>query len=128
MTNVFKKYVSFYRDDFKLVGILFNHGRSLLNKKGYQEINLSVRIQLSSRFPDLSLERVNAIQDGAKSIKKGSSHFTGERCFDFQEEVVVIPVSIRHSLYHLDLIVHPFQYAGIESVCCTGYYPAHISL
>lgn len=33
-------------------------------------MNLPVRIQLSSRSPDLSLERVNAIQDGAKSIKK----------------------------------------------------------
>ena len=62
MTNVFKKYVYFYRDDFKLVGILFNHGRSLLNKKSYQEINLPVRIQLSSRSPDLSLERVNAFR------------------------------------------------------------------
>lgn len=70
MTNVFKKYVSFYRDDFKLLGMLFNHGRSLLNKKGYQEINLLVRIQLSSHSPDLSLERANAIQDGSKSIKK----------------------------------------------------------
>ncbi|MGQ5745042.1 hypothetical protein ACUNJC_23940, partial [Serratia sp. IR-2025] len=28
--------------------------------------------------------------------KKGSSRFTGERCFDFQEEVSVIPVSIGH--------------------------------
>ena len=65
MMNVFKKYIYFYRDDFKLVGILFNHGRSLLNKKSYQEINLPVRIQLSSRSPDLSLERVNAIQDGS---------------------------------------------------------------
>ena len=54
----------FYRDDFKLVGILFNHGRSLLNKKGYQEINLPVRIQLSSRSPDLSLERVNTFRTG----------------------------------------------------------------
>ncbi len=70
MTNIFKKYVSFYRDDFKFVGVLFNHGRSLLNIKGYQEINLLVRIQLSSRYPDLSLERVNAIQDGSMSIKK----------------------------------------------------------
>ena len=70
MTNIFKKYVSFYRDDFKFVGVLFNHGRSLLNIKGYQEINLLVRIQLSSRSPDLSLERANAIQDGSKSIKK----------------------------------------------------------
>lgn len=69
MTNIFKKYVSFYRDDFKFVGGLFNHGRSLLNIKGYQEINLLVRIQLSSRSPDLSLERANAIHDGAKSIK-----------------------------------------------------------
>lgn len=43
----------------------------------------------------------------------GSSRFTGERCFYFQEEVVVIPVSVCHSLYHFDLIVHPFQYAGI---------------
>ncbi len=70
MTNIFKKYVSFYRDDFKLLGMLFNHGRSLLNKKGYQEINLLVRIQLSSHSPDLSRERANAIQDGSKSIKK----------------------------------------------------------
>ena len=70
MTNIFKKYVSFYRDDFKFVGVLFNHGRSLLNIKGCQEINLLVRIQLSSRSPDLSLERANAIQDGSKSIKK----------------------------------------------------------
>lgn len=69
MTNIFKKYVSFYRDDFKFVGVLFNHGRSLLNKKGYQEINLLVRIQLSSRSPDLSLESANAIQDGSMSIK-----------------------------------------------------------
>lgn len=69
MTNVFKKYVSFYRDDFKLVGILFNHGRSLLNKKSYQEINLPVRIQLSSRSPDLSLERVNAFRDGSIDTK-----------------------------------------------------------
>lgn len=69
MTNIFKKYVSFYRDDFKFVGVLFNHSRSLLNIKGYQEINLLVRIQLSSRSPDLSLERANAIHDGAKSIK-----------------------------------------------------------
>ncbi|MGQ5914488.1 hypothetical protein ACUNH4_10395, partial [Serratia sp. IR-2025] len=30
--------------------------------------------------------------------KKGSSRFTGERCFDFQEEVSVIPVSIGHPL------------------------------
>ena len=65
-----KKYVSFYSDDFKLIGIFFKPGRSLLNKKGYQEINLLVRIQLSSRSPDLSLERANAIHDGAKSIKK----------------------------------------------------------
>lgn len=65
-----KKYVSFYSDDFKLIGLFFKHGRSLLNKKGYQEINLLVRIQLSSRSPDLSLERANAIQDGSKSIKK----------------------------------------------------------
>ncbi|PSM60505.1 hypothetical protein C3K52_20360 [Citrobacter freundii] len=64
-----KKYVSFYSDDFKLIGLFFKHGRSLLNKKGYQEINLLVRIQLSSRSPDLSLERANAIQDGSKSIK-----------------------------------------------------------
>ena len=65
-----KKYVSFYSDDFKLIGIFFQPGRSLLNKKGYQEINLLVRIQLSSPSPDLSLERANAIQDGSKSIKK----------------------------------------------------------
>ena len=65
-----KKYVSFYSDDFKLIGIFFKPGRSLLNKKGYQEINLLVRIQLSSHSPDLSLERANAIQDGSKSIKK----------------------------------------------------------
>ncbi|WP_230202189.1 hypothetical protein, partial [Serratia marcescens] len=32
-------------------------------------------------------------------IKKGSSRFTGERCFDFQEEVSVIPVSIGHPLH-----------------------------
>lgn len=65
-----KKYVSFYSDDFKLIGIFFKPGRSLLNKKGYQEINLLVRFHLSSRSPDLSLERANAIQDGSKSIKK----------------------------------------------------------
>ena len=65
-----KKYVSFYSDDFKLIGLFFKPGRSLLNKKGYQEINLLVRIHLSSRSPDLSLERANAIQDGSKSIKK----------------------------------------------------------
>ncbi|EMH9070387.1 hypothetical protein RZG19_003152 [Citrobacter freundii] len=65
-----KKYVSFYSVDFKLIGIFFKPGRSLLNKKGYQEINLLVRIHLSSRSPDLSLERANAIQDGSKSIKK----------------------------------------------------------
>ena len=65
-----KKYVSFYSADFKLIGLLFKPGRSLLNKKGYQEINLLVRIHLSSRSPDLSLERANAIQDGSKSIKK----------------------------------------------------------
>ena len=64
-----KKYVSFYSADFKLIGLLFKPGRSLLNKKGYQEINLLVRIQLSSRSPDLSLERANAIQDGSMSIK-----------------------------------------------------------
>ncbi len=28
--------------------------------------------------------------------KKGSSHFTGEPCFYFQEEVVVIPASLCH--------------------------------
>lgn len=67
MTNVFKKYVYFYRDDFKPVGILFNHGRSLLNKKSYQEINLPVRIQLSSRSPDLSLERVNTFRTGQRA-------------------------------------------------------------
>ena len=73
MTNIFKKYVSFYRDDFKLVGMLFNHGRSLLNKKGYQEINLLVRIQLSSRSPDLSLERVNAFRGRVNRHKKALS-------------------------------------------------------
>ncbi|MBA7978460.1 hypothetical protein HV134_19720 [Citrobacter freundii] len=62
-----KKYVYFYRDDFKLVGMLFNHGRSLLNKKSYQEINLPVRIQLSSRSPDLSLERVNTFRTGQRA-------------------------------------------------------------
>ncbi|WP_230202159.1 hypothetical protein, partial [Serratia marcescens] len=35
-----------------------------------------------------------------KRQKKGSSRFTGERCFDFQEEVSVIPVSIGHPLHH----------------------------
>lgn len=76
MTNVFKKYVSFYRDDFKLVGILFNHGRSLLNKKSYQEINLPVRIQLSSRSPDLSLERVNAFRTGLGKRRRAGTGIT----------------------------------------------------
>ena len=49
----------------------------------------------------------------------GSSRFTGERCFDFQEEVSVIPVSIGHPLHHFYLIVHPFQHAGIQPVSGT---------
>ena len=67
MTNVFKKYVSFYRDDFKPVGILFNYGLSLLNKKSYQEMSLLVRIQLLSCSPDLSLERVNTFRTGQRA-------------------------------------------------------------
>ena len=54
-----------------------------------------------------------------KSGFLGSSRFTGERCFDFQEEVSVIPVSIGHPLHHFYLIVHPFQHAGIQPVSGT---------
>ena len=53
--------------------MLFNHGHSRLNKNGYQEINLPVRIQLLSCSPDLSLERVNAIQDQSIDTKKPSA-------------------------------------------------------
>ena len=45
--------------------------------------------------------------------RKGSSRFTGKCCFDFQEEVSVIPKTIGHSLHHFYLIVHPFQYADM---------------
>ncbi|ACR68369.1 hypothetical protein NT01EI_1160 [Edwardsiella ictaluri 93-146] len=40
----------------------------------------------------------------------GSSRFTGERCFYLQEEVVVVPVSISHTLYYLNFIIHPFVF------------------
>ena len=45
--------------------------------------------------------------------RKGSSRFTGKCCFDFQEEVSVIPKTIGHSLHHFYLIVHPFQYSDM---------------
>ena len=46
----------------------------------------------------------------------GSSRVSGKSGFDLQEEVVVIPVSISHSLDYLDLVVYPFQKAGVQSV------------
>ena len=53
-----------------------------------------------------------------------------ERCFDFQEEVSVIPVSIGHPLHHFYLIVHPFQHAGIQPVSGTLAMmpPAYLSV
>lgn len=41
--------------------------------------------------------------------KSGSSHFTGKRRFDHQEEVVVVPGAMGHPLENLDLVVHPLQ-------------------
>ena len=41
--------------------------------------------------------------------KEGSSHFTGERSLDFQEEVLCIPETISHALDNLDAVVIAFQ-------------------
>ena len=39
----------------------------------------------------------------------GSSHFTGERSLDFQEEVLCIPEIISHAFDNLDAVVITFQ-------------------
>ena len=49
-------------------------------------------------------------------VNKGSSRISGKSGFDLQEEVVAIPVSISHTLDDLDLVVYPFQNAGVQSV------------
>ena len=59
----------------------------------------------------LSKEECDAVCE-----KIGSSRVSGKSGFDLQEEVVVIPVSISHSLDYLDLVVYPFQNAGVQSV------------
>src|SRR5690554_5715939 len=60
-------------------------------------------------------------------MKKGSSHFTGKRRFDLQEEVVVVPVAIGHPLDDLDLVVHPLQHTGVYPVARTGDNPFYIA-
>ena len=66
--------------------------------------------------------------DFVAAQKKGSSRFTGERCFYLQEEVVVIPVSICHAFQHLDLVIHSFKYARIQPVRRTSDYSAYVVL
>ena len=39
-----------------------------------------------------------------------------------------IPVSTGHSLQHVDLVIHPFKSARIQTVCRAGDYAAHVIL
>jgi len=41
--------------------------------------------------------------------QKGSSRFPGAGSLDFQEEVFLVPETIRHPLYHLDAVASPLS-------------------
>lgn len=62
------------------------------------------------------------------AINFGSSHFTGKRCFYLEEEVVVIPVAISHSLDDLDLVIHSLQHTGMHPVNGAGDNAFNITL
>ena len=50
----------------------------------------------------------------------GSSHFTGKRGFDFEEEVVGVTKAIGLAFDDFNAVVHAFEHAGIHRVHRTG--------
>ncbi len=57
-----------------------------------------------------ALERKYAeLQEEHELLKKGSSRNTGKRRTDFEEEVRIIPESVRHALQHFDLVIDAFE-------------------
>lgn len=57
----------------------------------------------------------------------GSSHFTGKCGFDFQKEVVAIPVAIGHPLDDLYPVVHAFQHTCVKPMNSAGDYARQIA-
>lgn len=56
----------------------------------------------------------------------GSSSYSGEGIFDFEEEVFGVSVSVCHAFDDLDLVVDAFEDAGIEGEPSGGEDPPEV--
>ena len=61
-------------------------------------------------------EQAATVMRGGWSAILGSSGNSGKRGADFQEEVVVVAIPVRHPLHHFDLVVDPLEQTGVKGI------------